>query len=130
MRSDHYPKVIQEWCKATGMQPWGEREDVHVEIDDTLVGLIHGGENESDDLQIYIDLGHLELPELYRSLLEQNVQIESDKHGWFAIHPVTNSIVYRASLHLTADTNGATLPHELNQLIHSARTRLENSLAH
>lgn len=47
MRSDHYPRVIQEWCKATGMQPWGEREDVHVEIDDTLVGLC-GGQVISD----------------------------------------------------------------------------------
>lgn len=129
MMSNHYPRVIQEWCAATGMQAWGERDDMHVEIDDTLIGLIHGGEDEPDDLHIYIDLGHLELPDLYRNLLEQNVQIESANHGCFAIHPVTNSIVYRTSLHLTADTNGATLPQALNQLIHSARMRLENSIA-
>jgi hypothetical protein len=129
MTSDHYPRVIQEWCAATGMQTWAERDDMHVEIDDTLVGLIHGGESEPDDLYIYIDLGHLELPELYRSLLEQNVQIEPANHGCFAIHPVTNSIVYRTSLHLTADTNGASLPQELNQLIHTVRSRLETALA-
>lgn len=129
MISDHYPRVIQEWCTATGMETWGARDDMHVEIDDTLVGLIHGGENEPDDLHIYIDLGHLELPELHRALLEQNAQIESEDHGCFALHPLTNSIVYRTSLHLTADTNGATLPQELNHLIHTVRTRLETSLA-
>ncbi len=128
MLNEHYPRVIQEWCSATGMQVWAEHDDMHVEIDDTLIGLIHGGENEPDDLHIYIDLGHLELPELYRVLLQENARIESEDHGCFAIHPLTNSIVYRTSMHLTAETNGATLPQELNQLVHTVRTRLETSL--
>lgn len=129
MMSDHYPRVIQEWCDATGMQAWPEHDDMHVEIDHTLVGLIHGGDSEPDALHIYIDLGHLELPELYRNLLEQNVQLENPQHGCFAVHPLTNSIVYRTSMQLSAATNGAHLPQELNQLIQLVRARLENSLA-
>ena len=129
MSSEHYSRVIQEWCDATGMQVWVEHNDMHVEIGDTLIGLIHGGTQAPDDLHVYIDLGHLELPELYRSLLEQNVLLQSEDQGCFGLHPVTNSIVYRTSVHLTADTNGATLPQKINQLIHLERARIENSLA-
>ncbi len=128
MNSEHYPRVIQEWCAATGMQAWGAHDDMHVEIGDTLIGLIHGSEQDCDALQVYIDLGHLELPELHRNLLEQNVMPESVDHGCFGLHPITSSIVYRTSLMLSADTNGATLPEELNALIQTVRARLEQSL--
>lgn len=128
MSSEHYSRVIQEWCTATGMQAWVEHNDMHVEIGNTLIGLIHGGAQAPDALHIYIDLGHLTLPELYRSLLEQNVLLQSDDDGCFGLHPLTQSIVYRINLHLTADTNGATLPQKINRLIHSARARLEHSL--
>jgi len=43
MNSEHYSRVIKEWCAATGMQAWVEHDDMHVEIDNTLIGLIAGG---------------------------------------------------------------------------------------
>jgi hypothetical protein len=128
MRSEHYSRVIQEWCNATGMHAWSEHSDMHVEIEDTLVGLINGGEDNPDLIHIYIDLGHIEMPDLHRALLEQNITSELSNQGYFGVHPLTQSIVYRTSVHLTADTNGASLPKVLNQLIHTVRDQLEISL--
>lgn len=130
MSSEHYSRVIQEWCTATGMPTWSEHEDMHVEIGDTLVGLIHTDTGASDALHVYIDLGHLELPELHRTLLEQNVAPQFSDQGCFGLHPLTSSIVYRTTIILTENTNGASLPQELNQLIDSIRERLETSLVH
>ena len=128
MGNEHFSRVIKEWCSATGMRGWTEHEDMHVEFGDTLVGLIHGGEDAPDDLQIYIDLGQIELPDLHRALLEQNILPEFPSSGCFGLHPLTNSIVYRTRLTLTAETNGASLPLEIHQIIDSARERLTDAL--
>ena len=130
MISEHYHRVIREWCEATGMEAWDEREDMHVEINDTLVGLIPGGENEPDALHIYLDLGHHDLPDLYASLLEANVSIDADDQGCFGLHPLTQSVVYRTKRQLGSDTDGSQLPTALDALIRSARSRLGSALTH
>ncbi len=129
MMSEHYPRVIREWCKATGMDAWDERDDVHLEINDTLVGLIHGGDDDPDTLHIYIDLGRYEVPELLPSLLAANVPVEGDDHGCFGLHPLTRSVVYRTSKHLSADTDGTVLPSALDALIRSARDKFASAAA-
>ena len=130
MSNEHFSRVIKEWCSVTGMQTWPEHEDMHVEIGDTLVGLIHGGQEAPDNLHIYIDLGHIELPEIHRTLLEQNILPQLSGSGCFCVHPLTNSIVFRTSLTLSEKTNGASLPQEINQLINFVREHLETALLH
>jgi hypothetical protein len=130
MTSEHYPRVIREWCEATGMEVWDERHDMHVEINDTLVGLIPGGDDEPDSLHIYLDLGHHELPDLYASLLEANVAIDADDQGCFGLHPLTQSVVYRTKRRLQADTDGSQLPTALDALIRSTRSRLSSALTY
>lgn len=129
MTSEHYPRVIREWCEATGMEAWDERDDMHVEINDTLVGLIPGGDEEPDTLHIYIDLGRYDAPELFPSLLAANVPLEGDDHGCFGLHPLTQSVVYRTSKQLGADTDGAALPSALDTLIQSARDKFASAVA-
>lgn len=129
MTSEHYSRVIREWCEATGMQAWDERDDMHVEINDTLVGLIPGGDADPDTLHIYIDLGRYDAPEILPGLLAANVPLEADDPGCFGLHPLTQSVVYRTSKRLDANTNGARLPSALDALIQSARDKFASSLA-
>ena len=127
MLGENYHRVIEEWCAATGMAVWPDQDDKHVEIDDAVVALVHGGNNDPDTLHILIDLGPYDFPDLQRSLLEMNVPLDSPEHGCFGLHPITGSVVYRAKLHLASDTDGYHLPHFISELIHNARARLATS---
>ncbi len=127
MYHEHYPRVIQEWCVATGMSAWGENEDQHVDIDGTVVGLIPAGEHAPDLLQVFIDLGHIDQPDLHTRLLEQNTQLDQDDYGYFGLHPLTHALVYRTQLRLNADTDGSQLPYTLRNLINNAQKRLDQS---
>lgn len=129
MTSEHYSRVIREWCDATGMQAWDERDDMHLQINDTLVGLIPGSDDEPDSLNIYLDLGRYDVPDLYASLLEANVALHGDDHGCFGLHPLTQAVVYRTSRQLQADTDGSQLPSALDALIRSAKSRLASAIA-
>lgn len=124
MHRQHYGRVIREWCAVTGMSAWREDEDKHVEIGDTVCGLIPGGEDEPDVMHVLIDLGPLDTAGLHLHLLKQNVLLGTGDHGCFGVHPVTESVVYRALLTLEADTDGAELPAKITELIASARERL------
>ena len=124
MRRQHYDRVIREWCAATGMPPWNEDNDKHIEIDGTICGLIPGGEDEPDVMHVLIDLGPEDDAGLYRYLLEQNTPLGNADHGCFGLHPVTGSVIYRACFHLSASTDGTQLPEKINELIESARDRL------
>ena len=128
MRSEHYERVIHEWCSATGMPPWGVEEDQHVEIDDTLVGLIPGGADDPDGLHIYIDLGRYDAPEIWPGLLEANVPLADDS-GCFGLHPLTQSVVYRTRRQLDSHTDGARLPQEIEALIRAARRKFDAAIA-
>jgi len=128
MTSQHYPRVIREWCDATGMAAWNERDDMHIEINDTLVGLIPGGEQDPDSLHIYFDLGRYDLPDLYASLLEANVPLDSDDQGCFGLHPLTRSVVYRTKQRLGPETDGSQLPNALDVLIQAARSKLDSAI--
>jgi hypothetical protein len=99
-----------------------------VEIDDAVVSLVPGGNNEPDCLHVLIDLGHYDFPDLQRSLLEHNVPLDSPGHGCFGIHPTTGSVVYRVMLHLGSDADGHFLPNHISQLIQNARALLATSL--
>jgi hypothetical protein len=127
MRGENYTRVIREWCATTGMLAWGDSDDKHVEIDDAVVALVPGGNNEPDCLHVLIDLGHYDFPDLERSLLEHNVPLDSPGHGCFGIHPTTGSVVYRVMLNLESDTDGHFLPHHISQLIQNARALLATS---
>ncbi len=130
MGNDHYQRLITEWCAATGMPVWPPNEDKHVEIDETLVGLIPGGADEPDALHIYIDLGRYEAPDMYPSLLEANLSPAPGEPGCFCLHPLTGSVVYRTSRKLDHSTDGALLPQQLQALIAGARHRLDAAFAH
>ncbi len=124
MHRQHYRRVIHEWCAATGMPPWNEDDDQHIEIDGTVCGLIPGGEDEPDVMHLLIDLGPHEPNGLYRYLLEQNVPLGTADHGCFGLHPATGAVVYRASLRLSSGTDGTQLPDTISDLVLSARDRL------
>jgi hypothetical protein len=124
MRRQHYDRVIREWCAATGMPPWNEDDDKHIEIDGTICGLIPGGEDEPDVMHVLIDLGPEDDAGLYRYLLEQNTPLGNADHGCFGLHPVTGSVVYRACFHLSTSTDGTLLPEKIYALLESARDRL------
>jgi hypothetical protein len=126
--SENYSRVIREWCAATGMQAWAAHEDMHISIGETLVGLIHNNSETPELLHVYIDLGHWERPDLYRILLEENTPLNFDDHGCFGLHPITGSIVYRSQKLLSDEISGTNFLEEIKQLIHVAKTRLENSL--
>ena len=124
MQRQHYGRVIQEWCAVTGMSPWNEDDDKHIEIDGTVCGLIPGTDDEPDVMHVLIDLGPSDSVLPYQYLLEQNISLGIADHGCFGLHPVTGSIVYRAMLSLSVDTDGALLPEKIQELVISARDRL------
>lgn len=124
MHREHYGRVIREWCATTGMSPWSEDEDKHIEIDGTVCGLIPGGEDEADVMHVLIDLGPHDIVGLYRHLLEQNTPLNTADHGCFGLHPVTGSVIYRASFSLGVGTNGMQFPQKIHELIGSAKDRL------
>jgi len=124
MSVEVYGRVIQEWCGATGMTPWEPAEDMNVEVDGTVVGLIYNGDLDPGTLHLYFDLGHLEYPDLHKTLLQANALIEPDGHGYFALHPESGSVVYRSDLALTEQTSGSALPELLGSLLDVARQRV------
>lgn len=128
MDSEHYARVISEWCAATGMAAWRPDEDSHIEIDDTLVGLIPGGSAGPDTLHICIDLGRYDAPDLWPGLLEANVPLEGEP-GCFGLHPLTQAVVYRTWRQLDARTDGARLPQEIASLIDAARRKFDAAIA-
>ncbi len=130
MGNEHYARFIADWCAATGMPAWSAAEDKHVEIDDTVVGLVSGGPDEPQALHIYIDLGRYEADEMYPNLLEANLSPDPGEPGCFALHPLTRSVVYRTTRQLNDAHGAALLPVQLQALIASARHRLDAALAH
>jgi len=130
MHRQHYGRVIQEWCTVTGMPPWNEDDDKHIEIDGLVCGLIPGGDEEPDLMHLLIDLGPHDSAGLYQYLLEQNVPLGTTDHGCFGLHPVTGSVVYRASFRLGIDTDGTQLPSKISALIGSVRDRLSALYIH
>lgn len=124
MNAQTYSRVINEWCEATGMQPWAPDADMHIDIENTTVGLLYDEHASPNALHVYIDLGHMELPDLHRQLLEFNMLLDSPHGGCFALHPHSGSLVYRAAIALSDDTNGAALPQHIAGLIATARAPL------
>lgn len=119
-----YNRVISEWCEATGMQPWAPDADMHIDIEDTTIGLLYDEDVSPQTLHVYIDLGHLQLPNLHQQLLEFNMALDGPQAGCFALHPGTGSLVYRAPIPLSDETHGATLPQYIADLIAAVRARL------
>lgn len=130
MRNEHYQRIITEWCQTTGMPAWSPLEDQHLEINDTLVGLIPGTADEPDALHIYIDLGRYDVADIYPNLLEANLPLDASDRGCFGLHPLTRSVVYRTLRRLDADTDAATLAQQLEALITNVRHRFDAALAH
>lgn len=130
MGNEHYQRIIAEWCKATGMPAWSPAEDKHLEINDTLVGLIPGNTDHPDALHIYIDLGRYDADDIYSHLLEANLPLDASDRGCFGLHPLTRSVVYRTERQLDADTDGATLARQLEALIATVRLRFDAALTH
>ncbi|MGE0331367.1 MAG: CesT family type III secretion system chaperone [Ramlibacter sp.] len=124
MNAQTYSRVITEWCEATGMQPWAADADMHIDIESTTVGLLYDETVSPNALHIYIDLGHMELPDLHRRLLELNMSLDSPHSGCFALHPEAGSLVFRAAIELSDDTDGATLPQHIADMIAAARAPL------
>jgi len=106
------------------MAAWDPAEDMNVEVDGTVVGLIHDGDLDPGTLHLYFDLGYLEYPDLHKTLLQENARIEPDAGGYFALHPESGSVVYRAELSLTEQTSGSALPELIASLLAGARQRL------
>lgn len=124
MNEQTYSRVISEWCEATGMQPWATDADMHINIENTTVGLLYDETVSPGALHVYIDLGHLDLPDLHRQLLEFNMSLDSPHGGCFALHPETGGLVYRAAIALSDDTDGSALPQHIADLIAAARAPL------
>ena len=124
MNARNYSRVISEWCEATGMKPWATDADMHIEIENTTVGLLYDETASPDALHVFIDLGRLELPDLHRQLLEFNMLLDSPHGGCFALHPQAGSLVYRAAIALSDATDGAALPQHIAELIVAARAPL------
>jgi hypothetical protein len=124
MSTANYRRVIQQWCDATGMSPWSPEDDMHIDIADTTIGLVHDAHASPDFLHVYFDLGQWEFPDIHRCLLQENLVVDRRGNACFGLHPETGSIVYRLSILLTVETDGATLPDVLAETIDVARQRL------
>ena len=120
-------RVIEEWAAATGMPAWPIEEDMHVDIDGTLVGLVHGGSASPQTLHVYIELGSQDSPGLHRKLLELNMTVDAREAGCYCIHPQSGAIVYRSSMHLDENASGSELPARIAGLIDGARARLHSA---
>lgn len=124
MSIQHYPRIIEEWCSKTGMEPWDIDANANVEIEGTTVGLIYSSEESPETLHAYIDLGPAEYPDIHKTLLELNVEEVSQGNGYFGIHPESGMVVYRVDLRLTDETDGGKLPEELWSYTQSGLERL------
>ncbi|HSY28219.1 MAG TPA: CesT family type III secretion system chaperone [Burkholderiaceae bacterium] len=119
-----YRRVIQEWCDASGMSPWATDANMHVDINDTTIGLIYAADQAPDTLFVFVDLGVFEHPDLHRHMLELNMLIDPNKNGQFALHPESGGVVYRVDLPLTQELNGAAMPQQIAAMVDQARSLL------
>lgn len=128
MNAEHsketYRRIIREWCEATNMQPWDINDRPHMEIGGVEMALIYEEEDSPDMLHAYMDLGARNYPELHKQLLRENLVIDPMGHGHFALHPESESVVYRFVLPLSDLSNGETLPDRLAAVAMSAQQRL------
>lgn len=125
MNAKTYTRVIHEWCETTGMQPWAPDANMHIDMENTTIGLLYNETVSPGALHVYIDLGHKNLPDLHRQLLELNMALDSPYGGCFALHPETGSLVYRAAMALSDETDGSALPQHIADLIAAARAPLQ-----
>jgi len=117
MSVENYRRVIQEWCDATGMQPWEPESDMHVDINDTTVGLIYDAEIAPDTLHAMADLGSFNFAGIETNMLKLNMLINPETSCYFELHPESGNAVYRIDVPLTPETNGATLPEHIANLL-------------
>ena len=116
MGSDHYHRIVGEWCSVAGTRSWDSEKTVHVEIDGVTVGLL--GDAHDRVLNVYCDMGSFD-EHTDAELLALNVEPEIG--GCFGRHPHSEAIFFRATIPLTADTDGTALPRQISSIIHSAR---------
>ena len=124
MSAEVFHRVIAEWCDHTGMSPWSPDADMHVEIENALVGLIYDEAGAPDVLQVFVDLGAM-YPDFYKRVLELNMSLDWHYAAFFALHSETGTLTYRACLPLEVETRGAELSARISELISAARTRLQ-----
>ena len=118
----NYERIIGEWCEQTGMSPWGTGDNMHVDIENTTIGLIYEAEETPETLHVYVDLGAMEYPDLHQKLLTANAVGRPEGNGYFGLHPDAGTVVYRVDLALDERVSGRDLP----GLLHSyARAGLE-----
>jgi hypothetical protein len=125
MHSRIYERIIEEWCSATGMEPWPAEAEVTVTIEGTPVAIVYDGEHAPSSLNFFIDTGWACSPDEFGNLLARNIQL-APGCGHFALHPDTGNVLYRTSLELAEGVDGASLPEWLCDRAAEARIRLQH----
>lgn len=123
---DLFRRVVTQLCEAVGLARPSADEDFHFELDGHVVALLHHPEVRPELLHICADLGPMQTRDLHRSLLELNVPLAGGDGGCFGLHPATGSVVYRTSLQLTADLDGAGLPGWIHEIVSGALARSQD----
>ncbi|HSY26784.1 MAG TPA: hypothetical protein VK832_04735 [Burkholderiaceae bacterium] len=124
MSLENYRKVIDQWCEATGMQAWNAEHDMHVDINNTTVGLIYDEGTSPDKLHVMADMGQFNFADIQAAMLRENMQIKPGASCYFALHPDSGSAVYRMDFPLTQETDGGALPLKIATLLASAQDTL------
>lgn len=124
MSAELYKAVIDQWCEATGMQPWPVDDDANIDIDGTTTGLLYDAQRSPRTLHVLSDLGAYEHPDMPRYLLELNAEIEPEHGGYFAIHPTSGHVVFRLEVALADLPDGGILPSLIHTALGLARGRL------
>lgn len=124
MSTQRYGDLMDQWCAATGMQPWPIDEIHHVEVDGVTVALVHDAQADPDTLHLYIDLGVFDSPDVVTHTLRQNMIVDPFGGGYFAQNPENGTMIYRQGLPLHRVNDGAELTQIIHQLTQVARRRM------
>lgn len=101
MNTLEYHRVIRDLCVLVDIDDWETVvKDQHIEINDHTIGLIYDELQLPETLCIYIALGACEDVHTLQHHLQANLMLESCALGFYAMHPETQQLVYRAHVPL------------------------------
>lgn len=124
MSSTEFERVMTQWCCATGHRHVSGRRTLTTDVDGVPLEFVHGGASAPDTLFAFLDFGYALSDDIYQRLLEFNAPIAPPAHGYFALHPVLQTVIFRVNVPLDARTDGGRLWRAFRALVRSARQAL------
>jgi hypothetical protein len=108
-----YQRVLRELCEALGLPDGaGLEQSRHLELGETVVGLLHDADATPDTLFLYFDLGPISgdrRERVHEAMLRSNLRPDAEAFGHFGLHPVTSHAAWLVRIRGLDTLRGADL---------------------